>query len=307
MELKWLEDYLALAEHGSFSKAAEARYVTQPAFGRRIKSLENWLGIELIDRHHYPTTLTAAGTDFVKQAQRWVTEFYQTRSQMRDQLEDTKRIVLVTQHSLTVTFLPHWIKTLQPIVGDVCFRINPYNLHDCLDSLISDQGDFLISYYSPEIFPQLESNDFLSVQIGSDTLIPVSRTDEAGEPLHSPAKSSPIKLLRYPDETFFGRLLQRDYFSCIKGSDQFVFNTQCENALVDGLTALAIEGNGMAWLPESGIKKELESGVLVKIEEGLPAPKLKVMLYRRKQTRISEIDLIWDFNNVKNIKYEAVE
>ncbi|MCT7654667.1 LysR family transcriptional regulator [Oceanimonas sp. NS1] len=44
MELKWLKDFVALNEHGSFSKAAEARFVTQPAFSRRIRSLENWLG-----------------------------------------------------------------------------------------------------------------------------------------------------------------------------------------------------------------------------------------------------------------------
>ena len=40
MELKWLEDFVALAENGSFSKAAKARYVTQPAFSRRIRALE---------------------------------------------------------------------------------------------------------------------------------------------------------------------------------------------------------------------------------------------------------------------------
>ncbi|WP_315980356.1 LysR family transcriptional regulator [Aliamphritea spongicola] len=44
MELKWLIDFTALVEHGSFSKAAESRFVTQPAFSRRIRSLENWLG-----------------------------------------------------------------------------------------------------------------------------------------------------------------------------------------------------------------------------------------------------------------------
>jgi hypothetical protein len=38
MQLKWLKDFVALHDYGSFSKAAEARYVTQPAFSRRIRS-----------------------------------------------------------------------------------------------------------------------------------------------------------------------------------------------------------------------------------------------------------------------------
>jgi Bacterial regulatory helix-turn-helix protein, lysR family len=40
---KWLEDFIALAHTRSFARAADLRSVIQPAFGRRIKSLEDWL------------------------------------------------------------------------------------------------------------------------------------------------------------------------------------------------------------------------------------------------------------------------
>ena len=40
LESKWLEDFSALAATRSFSQAAERRFVTQPAFSRRIRSLE---------------------------------------------------------------------------------------------------------------------------------------------------------------------------------------------------------------------------------------------------------------------------
>ena len=43
MQLKWFEDFLALAQTRSFSRAAELRHVTHPAFGRRIKALEGGL------------------------------------------------------------------------------------------------------------------------------------------------------------------------------------------------------------------------------------------------------------------------
>ncbi len=65
MALKWLEDFMALAELGGFSKAAEARNVTQPAFGCRIRALEHWLGAALIDRSSHPPELTPADS-FVK-------------------------------------------------------------------------------------------------------------------------------------------------------------------------------------------------------------------------------------------------
>ncbi|MFT5706754.1 MAG: DNA-binding transcriptional LysR family regulator, partial [Oceanospirillaceae bacterium] len=64
MELKWLKDYIALVEQGSFSKAAATRFVTQPAFSRRIRSLEAWMGTSLVERNQYPLVLTPAGDAF---------------------------------------------------------------------------------------------------------------------------------------------------------------------------------------------------------------------------------------------------
>ena len=40
MQIKWLEDFLMLAQERSFTRAAELRHVTHPAFGRRIRALE---------------------------------------------------------------------------------------------------------------------------------------------------------------------------------------------------------------------------------------------------------------------------
>ena len=61
METKWLEDFVSLAETRSFSRSAQLRHVTQPAFSRRIQALEAWAGTDLVDRSSYPTRLTAAG------------------------------------------------------------------------------------------------------------------------------------------------------------------------------------------------------------------------------------------------------
>ncbi|WP_422462664.1 LysR family transcriptional regulator [Endozoicomonas sp. ALB115] len=64
LETKWLEDFLALAELRNFSRAAQHRNVTQPAFSRRIRSLEHALGVELIDRTTTPLALTPEGRLF---------------------------------------------------------------------------------------------------------------------------------------------------------------------------------------------------------------------------------------------------
>jgi hypothetical protein len=60
VDIAWLESFLALIEHGSFTRAAEAQHVSQPAFSRRIRALETWFGEALVDRSTYPVTLTPA-------------------------------------------------------------------------------------------------------------------------------------------------------------------------------------------------------------------------------------------------------
>ena len=90
MELIWFEDYLALAETLNFSRAAELRHVTQPAFSRRIRALEGWVGTALFTRTTHGVTLTSAGEYFHDQAEVLTRALHQLR---RDTLEVSDRHV----------------------------------------------------------------------------------------------------------------------------------------------------------------------------------------------------------------------
>ena len=61
MHTTWFQDFLAVLQEGGFTRAAERRAVSQPAFSRRIKALEDWVGASLFDRTTHSVTLTAAG------------------------------------------------------------------------------------------------------------------------------------------------------------------------------------------------------------------------------------------------------
>lgn len=63
-DLNDLIAFRALAELGSFRKAAEAIHLSQPAYSRRIEKLENAIGVRLIERTTRRVTLTAAGREF---------------------------------------------------------------------------------------------------------------------------------------------------------------------------------------------------------------------------------------------------
>ncbi|MBR9824938.1 MAG: hydrogen peroxide-inducible genes activator [Alphaproteobacteria bacterium] len=72
--LRQLQFLIALADHGSFSRAAEATHVTQPTLSAAIKELEAILGVVLVERGARGAVLTPAGETVLERARRVMTE-----------------------------------------------------------------------------------------------------------------------------------------------------------------------------------------------------------------------------------------
>ncbi len=64
IETKWLYDFLTLEKCRNFCQAAVSRNVSQPAFSRRIRALEQAIGVELFNRQVTPLKLSAQGKIF---------------------------------------------------------------------------------------------------------------------------------------------------------------------------------------------------------------------------------------------------
>ncbi|MFT6915258.1 MAG: DNA-binding transcriptional LysR family regulator [Motiliproteus sp.] len=293
MELKWLEDYLALAKNGSFSKAAAARFVTQPAFSRRIRSLENWLGVSLVDRTRHPTSLTEAGEEFLKHAEDHKTRIYASREQLKAMTRGQVHIAIMSQHSLAVSFVPNWLQKIEPLVGNALIKINAGDLHDSLESFLAGTGDFLLCFSSPDIFKQLERDDIECIHVGTDQLVPVTAVKANGQPLYNLTQGGDLRLLTYPKESFFGRLIIRE---CMPSpEDDLKLHTVCENALAEGLKALVIKGYGVAWLPKGMIEKELNEGSMAILGAPLASTDLQIKLYCFKGERSDLANTFWSY------------
>lgn len=293
MELKWLIDFIALVEHGSFSKAAQARFVTQPAFSRRIRSLENWLGVGLVDRDKYPTTLTPAGEAFVEQARQLISQTYAVRNQMQDMAREREQLVIVAQHALAVSFFPAWMTTLEALTNGALVKVESGNLHDNVEAFLSGNGDFLLCYASEDIFSQLQREDVETLQVGVDRLVPVSAANTAGEPLLPVPEQGTLKVLGHPAQSYFGRLLARECTPHVPA--QLKLHLACENALSEALKSLVLSGYGIAWLPLSLIRRELEQGQLVQLDEPLRSLDLSIRLYRLRRPACHAADQFWHY------------
>jgi DNA-binding transcriptional LysR family regulator len=291
VELKWLKDFEALAEHRSFSKAAKARHVTQPAFSRRIRSLEDWLGIILVDRELRPMTLTKAGLEFIGEAKTLMAKIDRTREHFRLNYGPSRGVLFFVQHSLAVSFFPQWLEKFSPWEDDNLVRVQTGNLSDMMAPFLSGTGDFLLCFLEPAVTDQATLGQVDFLQIGTDRLVPVSAVTKEGRALHHPRPGRPLKVLAYPDNSFLGEIVKQELASCM--ADGIHCHRVFENALADGLKALALQGQGVAWLPLSLVRHEIEKGVLTVLDAPLNVRDLKVVLYRSPKARRPELDKFW--------------
>ena len=79
MDTKLLEDFVCLVRLESFTDAASERNITQSALSRRIKALENWLDVKLINRDSKNFILTLEGRVFIIEAEVIIRRLYNAR------------------------------------------------------------------------------------------------------------------------------------------------------------------------------------------------------------------------------------
>ncbi|MDG3579260.1 LysR family transcriptional regulator [Rhizobium sp. YJ-22] len=301
MEIKWLEDFVTLADTSSFSRAAEMRNVTQPAFSRRIKQLEGWMGATLISRATMPAELTPAGRNFLPVAQEAIRTLYAARETLRPSHE-VGLLRFAALHTLTVTFFPHWLKALEKAGGAFSTSLMPDRggIEANLESLVGDEADFFLTYAHPEVPFHLDRGKFAALTVAHDRLVPLvaptvvmSGAPQPGRNLLDRAVAEPrlaVPYLSYGFNSFFGVALSR----LLLRRPPFRRRTTHENTISAGLMNMAMTGAGICWLPESLARDEIETGRLVRAsaDEGWNLD-LDIRLYRHAASRNRKVDDLW--------------
>ncbi len=301
METKWLEDFVSLAETRSFSRSAQLRHVTQPAFSRRIQALEAWAGIDLVDRSSYPTRLTPAGETLLAQALEMLEALQATRNMMRShQAVDQDMLDFAVPHTLAFTFFPHWLMDLRRNFGAVRTRLTALNVHDAVLRLTEGGCELLIAYHHPSQPLQLSPQRYEMLSLGSETLAPYAKAGADGAPLFSlpGPPGSKVPFLSYAPGAYMARLVEL----ILKQAGQSLpLETIYETDMAEGLKAMALEGHGLAFLPHSSVRKELKSKRLVAaapVEAGLSVT-MQVRIYRERPESARHpkpgVQALWEF------------
>lgn len=290
VELTWLEDFLCLARTNNFSRAAQERNITQSAFSRRIKALENWLGAPLVDRSTYPTSLTPAGHAFLGVAEEVLRALQLARSDLRT--SGGGRVRFAALHSLALSFFPDWLGTIKAAAGGFDSALQADNMHNCLQALVEGNVDFVLCFVHPELPIVIDPLRFAAMEVGEDCLVPASAPAGQGRRARFalPGRAAKaIPHLAYGPDAFLGRAVN---LKLRDGPDCWL-HTVYENAMAEGLKAMALAGLGLAWLPESSAGPELRSGRLRRAGGASWDIPLGVRLYRTPDRGNPQVEAIW--------------
>jgi DNA-binding transcriptional LysR family regulator len=282
MELNWLEDFLALAEHRNFSRAAAARNVTQPAFSRRIQALEAWVGTPLVLRSPQGVALNAAGEYLRDQAGALVRNLQQMR---RGALAAAGRegaaLTIAATHALSFTFFPGWVRAHAPLESLGTLNLVSDSMAACERILLAGDADFLLCHHHHAAPARFAPEAFESVVVGHDRLLPLSAPDAGGEPRWH-LSAGPARLLAYSAPSGLGRILEATQRPGLEA----VFTSPLAAALL----TMARQGQGIAWLPASLAAEDLAAGRLLEAGEAGHAVPLEIRLFRprRRQSPVAE-------------------
>lgn len=281
MDLQGVADFIALAEHKSFSRAAAARHVTQPAFSRRIKALEEGLALKLVDRDTTPLTLTPAGLHFLRHAQNLAGLNSTILSDMRTLATNMPQALHIEMsNSLASSFFPAWYRRMQKQVRGLSFRLSHQRTAQTLDDLRSGLADFAVHLTVKGIRRDYDYSQLQSQTIAQDRLFfvkaPTLRHDDTSLIVHRPT-------------SYMTPCLEKVIGAAHRAHMKVVFESP-NSELSRGM---ALAGFGAALLQENLIADDMKDGYLVPIP-GFKPLVADLVLFRPDRPLSDKAEALWE-------------
>lgn len=298
LDMEWLEDFLALAESGNFSRAAEARAIAQPAFSRHIRSLEEWVGVDLVDRSAHPAELTAAGKRFHPLLKEVLSALEAARIKSRAAHDEAAASLrFAATHVLSLYFFPRWLAQIEEKLRLGPVQTMSDSSHGCEDLMLQRRVQFVLCYGDAASPGRLDEGQYPMALLGQDVLVPVCGATASGQPLHPLGGGAMLPVLGYGEASGLGRILRNRLRPLFEpgavdrplAGMSVVFTAH--NGIL--LKTMALEGRGVAWLPMTLVAEELRSGTLVDAGSGRYRVPIEIRLYRQRATLTQVAESVW--------------
>lgn len=277
MDLGQIEAFVQVAQHRSFSKAADALFLTQPSVTARIQSLERDLGEALFERNGRGVRMTEMGGAFLPFARRAL----KTLQDGRDALEGMRNLDIGTLKlgsALTVStyVLPKILKKYCSAFPGVEVSVHSGRSEQVLQMVLSDEVHCALerTVHHPEI---------ITVPLYEDDLVLVAA------PEHHFARKRTATVEEVGREALILFDKGSSYNALIQGvfrQHGIVPKTLMEMDTMEATKKMVEEGMGIALLPKVSTEREIELGRIVPITvSNATLPRRQIALIFRKNRK----------------------
>ncbi|MET3207858.1 UNVERIFIED_CONTAM: DNA-binding transcriptional LysR family regulator [Paenibacillus sp. PvR008] len=255
MNIENIEAFVYAIHLGSFVKAAEALYLTQPSVTARIHSLERELNAELFHRSGKQISINEKGKSFLPYAQNILQSYQEAKLRLHQPILTLDKLKIGCATSIANYIIPEILPAFKTKFPNVNVNILTGHSNDILDKVLNNEVDF--GMVRTVTHPQIESVIFRHDPIG--LFVPIN---------HSLLLNSQVTIEEVSEEP----LIFFDYGSVdwlmIYGlfeSKNLKPNVVLEVDSMEAAKNLVVNGMGISFLPEHCVKKELESGQLFRV------------------------------------------
>lgn len=170
MLLRHINYFLAVAKHGSFTRAAASLYVSQPALSQQIKQLEEGLGAPLFDRSGRNIRLTDAGEVYARYARQALQDLEEGRRAINDvQNLSSGSLRIAITPTFTTYLIGPLIKAFHGLYPNVTLSVQEMSQDRMEKRLLEDEFDLGIAFeevQSAEIESQTLLLETLALVVG---------------------------------------------------------------------------------------------------------------------------------------------
>ncbi|UYN97516.1 MAG: LysR family transcriptional regulator [Enhydrobacter sp.] len=279
MDIDEIRTFLAIAETGGFSRAAQQLHRSQPAISRRVGQLEQELGAPLFERIRGRARLTDAGRAFLPHAEATMAALKDGHDAVRDLGAHAVAVVsLALVGTLADTHIVHILRRFARRRKNVRLELRTASSAEVTDLVRRGEATLGLRYF------RSDRTDLVELDAGGEAMLVVAAAGHplAGRRLRDPRALVGERWVGFPlvprDRDSSGHVLARQLARA--GLDR------ADVTLIDSLTAqkrLAQAGFGLALVPESSVRDELRQETLVALD--IPAMRTTVpitVLHRRK-------------------------
>ena len=250
MDIQNLNAFIAVSDTGSFSRAAERLFITQPAVSKRISSLESELNTHLFDRIGKTVQLTEAGRALLPSAQRILAELEESKraiGNLSDKVSGSLKIA--TSHHIGLHRLPPVLRAFTNSFPDVDLDIRFMDSEEACSAVLKGEVELAIATLPEHEWENLRNNiiwhDPLDIVISS-------QHPDANKPKLSVNKLHKLPAILPAKNTFTRVLLENAL-----GLNEQNLNIAMETNYLETIKMMVSIGLGWSVLPVSMLSSEI--------------------------------------------------